>query len=183
MSTRGAIARWTDPKLGTWAGVSHHFDAAPTGLGATLYNLAALKVLGELPSMLKVLIDEHPAGWSTINNADWRLAPGFVTSGPPDGRPICYCHGERSEDGQMFTDANAATRGVEWAYVFDTERETMTVLEARVDGKHSPARSGFSNPKAQWVQRWVVRLDEDVLTGRLPTGLAIWTPDWRAMEE
>jgi hypothetical protein len=134
MSTRGAIARWTDPRLGTWAGVSHHCDAYPTGLGISLYNLVALKVLGDLPSMLKVLIDEHPAGWSRINDADSQHVSGLVTDDPPDRRPICSCHGERQAEGQVLTDADAAASGVEWAYVFDTERETTTVLEARVDG-------------------------------------------------
>jgi len=35
-----------------------------------------------LPAMRRTLIDDHPAGWSTINRADWHQKPGFVAEQP-----------------------------------------------------------------------------------------------------
>lgn len=40
--------------------------------------------------MLKFLIDEHPAGWSTINGADFSLEPGFKRDGDLPCE-VCQC--------------------------------------------------------------------------------------------
>ena len=71
--------------------------------------------------MMRVLIDERPAGWSTIVNKDFALKPVYtaeslrhpLSSGMSDEeydaamerfralldyrRPQCYCHGKRNE--------------------------------------------------------------------------------------
>lgn len=70
MSTRSAIAR---PTADGFAGRYHHWDGYPTGLGATLFQIHTEVFNGDTERMLEVLIDEHPAGWSTINGADWSL--------------------------------------------------------------------------------------------------------------
>lgn len=75
MSTRGLIARKT--KTG-FEGVYHHFDSYPQGLGNELWNTYHGHFQGDLKCMLVAMIDKHPAGWSTILDADWDLAPGFV---------------------------------------------------------------------------------------------------------
>lgn len=75
MSTRGAIARATG--VGQFAGRYHHWDSYPSGLGATLHELYNGFFACDVRAMLRTLIDEHPAGWSTINGADFSLAPGF----------------------------------------------------------------------------------------------------------
>ena len=69
MSTRGAIATISKPE--GFKGVYHHWDSYPTGLGATLYRLYNGHFQKDLPAMLKALINDHPAGWSTINDKDW----------------------------------------------------------------------------------------------------------------
>jgi DNA-directed RNA polymerase subunit N (RpoN/RPB10) len=80
VSTRAGIARWTDKTKKEWAGRYHHWDGYPSGLGATLYQLVRSKTLGDLSTTLRVLIDDHPAGWSTINGADWGKRPGYEDS-------------------------------------------------------------------------------------------------------
>jgi hypothetical protein len=76
MSTRSVIAR---PWGKGFRGRYHHWDGYPSGLGAELYALAQPDgpFGGDTQKMLKVLIDEHPGGWSTINGADWSKKPGF----------------------------------------------------------------------------------------------------------
>lgn len=76
MSTRAAIAR---PTESGFTGVYHHWDGYPSGLGWTLFTLAQPDgpFSGDVERMLTTLIDEHPGGWSTINDKDWSQAPGF----------------------------------------------------------------------------------------------------------
>lgn len=82
MSTRGAILR-VEPD-GRLFGRYHHFDAYPDGLGKTLWNLYhgaeknSERFKGDLAGLIKMLIDDHPAGWSTINGADWAYEPGYI---------------------------------------------------------------------------------------------------------
>ena len=167
MSTRSAIARIQGDG---WKGVYHHWDGYPTSLGETLFKRAQ-----QIPvtDMLRFLIDEHPAGWSTINSCDWEAAPGFKEEGFTSEGPECYCHGGRSEETASVTHED--DMGMEWAYVFDEQAKTMAVLE-RVypagDGAKIPADShatGFFgtlgvDPDTQerddaWVIRTVVPLD------------------------
>jgi hypothetical protein len=84
MSTRSCIARLTGPE--TFKGVYHHWDGYPTGLGATLWRLYHGFFQQDLEKMLGFLIDSHPAGWSTINDADFTLEPGFG-----EKRPCKHC--------------------------------------------------------------------------------------------
>lgn len=74
MSTRGAIARAAGD---SFVGVYHHWDSYPQGLGASLWELYHGHFERDLERMLRVLIDEHPAGWSTIGGADWTQPAGW----------------------------------------------------------------------------------------------------------
>lgn len=134
MSTRGMIARLAPDgsKIGTY----HHFDSYPSGLGQALHRLYNREVAEggfgkDLIYMHRVLLEEHPAGWSNITGrwgmdgpegADFRLAPGFREYGDPANaeriwnaertefgpnpdyvdNPRCYCHGARSEPGSVW---------------------------------------------------------------------------------
>jgi len=80
MSTRSCIARLTGPNA--FKGVYHHWDGYPSALGATLWRLYRTVFDRNLERMLAFLIDEHPAGWSTINDADFSLAPVFSGKRP-----------------------------------------------------------------------------------------------------
>jgi len=98
--------------------------------------------------MLRVLINQHPAGWSTINEKDFHLSPGFAAfhHDANEGetfhrdlyyqqkvsedrrRPQCYCHGERREKAQILTSWPQATQyGAEYGYVLDEVSSSMTI--------------------------------------------------------
>lgn len=137
MSTRGVIARLAGVHPPQFCGHYHHWDSYPSGLGHTLWELYHEQFHRDLEAMSRVLIDEHPAGWSSINGADFRLESGFTElvsscaqeenpnggasqkedEAPSQGlRPECYCHGDRSEEAWQVTEKNAAGSGCEWAY-------------------------------------------------------------------
>jgi len=75
MSTRGAIARLNGN--GGFKGVYNHFDSYPEGLGRTLFKIYREVFNKDLKAMTKFLIDDHPAGWSTINGCDFSLPAGY----------------------------------------------------------------------------------------------------------
>lgn len=85
MSTRSVIARKTQTGF---TGVYHHWDGYPSGLGATLFELFNGQFHRDLEALLKYLIDDHPAGWSTINGADFTLPAG---PRQPDVQPCAVC--------------------------------------------------------------------------------------------
>jgi hypothetical protein len=130
MSTRSVIARKT--KTGFF-GRYHHWDGYPSSLGKTLYGLYNGHFKRNLDKMLTVLIDEHPAGWSTINGKDFKKKPGYIDHNNEYGkngkvvdlRPIYY--GDRHEEKIDLNHRNASGCGCEYAYVFS--------METRIKGK------------------------------------------------
>lgn len=88
MATRGAIARLNGN--GGFKGAYHHWDSYPEGLGKTLYHLYHGFFKRDLEAMLKYLIDDHPAGWSTINGADFSL-PAKWWHWPNENSPCEIC--------------------------------------------------------------------------------------------
>jgi hypothetical protein len=146
VSTNGIIARSTGER--TFVGRYHHWDSYPSGLGVALVDLYRGHFKRDLTRMLHVLLDEHPAGWSTIVHKDFALKPGFTNIAQrPEGmsieefqnrrlnrRPQCYCHGHRHEEGWIADEKSDC--GAEWAYVFETisahddesERKILHVL-------------------------------------------------------
>jgi len=181
MSTRSCIARSTGE--GTFQGVYHHWDGYPSSLGATLFRIYRTHFQQDLGAMLTFLIEEHPAGWSTINNADFTLPAGYQEakyrkksngdndySKPIPHGPICYCHGERHEGPSSITEEDDC--GMEWAYVFDIEKKLMHVLERvytenavstagkNLGGKHMVGMVGYGAPGHQrWQDIATVDLD------------------------
>ena len=124
MSTRGVIARATSDGF---KGRYHHFDSYPDALGSTLWKLYHGYFKKDIRRMTEVLIDEHPAGWSSINEADFNLPVGYWENRAPSvgtpeyeeyrRHPQCYCHGDRNEkpwDVDQDTDC-----GAEFVYIFD----------------------------------------------------------------
>ena len=160
MSTRGAIVRFTNGETTEFAGRYHHWDSPPPHLGATLWGLYHGHFGKDLRRMLEVLIDEHPAGWSTINGGDFSLTPGFdegLKRG--DRRPKCYCHGDRSEEEHLVTHESAADIGCEYVYGFD-EGPTLVVLASFCeDGDKMIGMFGMGDPKATWKEIGRVPLD------------------------
>jgi len=160
MSTRSCIARLTGPNA--FKGVYHHWDGYPSALGATLCKLYRTAFNRDLERMLTILVDDHPAGWSTINNADFTLPAGYQEakyrkkrngnddySKPIPHGPICYCHGARHEEASPVTEADDC--GMEWAYVFDVERRLLLVHErlSEPSGTHMVGMFGVDAPGHQ----------------------------------
>jgi hypothetical protein len=97
----------------------------------------------DLERMLQYLIDEHPAGWSSIVHKDFTLKPGYtwqkavadgakyeVYSKRPDyRRPNWFCHGTRNEEAFQITETSDTD--CEFAYVFETvdDKNIMHVLD------------------------------------------------------
>ena len=158
MSTRGIIARPTEGD--GFIGRYHHFDAYPSGLGMQLIEL--INEWG-VSNTAKTLIDDHPAGWSSIFG-DWSKEPGFLEFNNPDreelnGRPQCYCHGDRNEVEQVFDNTDS---GCEFAYVLDEDTNEMTVYETqRNDGSHAMGMFGFATG-GTWQKVGMIPLTSDI---------------------
>ena len=170
MSTRAALARLTCVSPVKWAGRYHHWDGYPSGLGATLWKLYHGHFNRDLDSMLKVLLDDHPAGWSSLNASDFAQEPGFVepmNSGSESAnQPQCYCHGDRQEEGWLVTDENASGSGCEWAYAFTSAKtmggkrhDTMLVLSSYTPEGKMIGMFGVGDGEAVWPVVAVVNLN------------------------
>jgi len=140
MSTHATIVRLEPDGMAT--SNYHHFDGGPSSLGATLWRLAQPDgpFGGDVDKMLTTLIDDHPAGWSTINDVDWSLEPGFGGYdvnrfiGQLHGtvrvgfRPQCYCHGDRSESSKVWRGSQDDMPQDRWTYAIDPVARTMLVI-------------------------------------------------------
>lgn len=133
MSTNGAIARETED--GGWAGTYHHWDSYPAGLGAALYKLAQTMTDEEL---VRVLIEQHPAGWSAINGEDFKSS-------------VCYCHwGSYDEGEHKITSDDVAYSYIGWVYIIGSGRR-MRVLKVQRKGELAErAVVRFDGPEPNW---------------------------------
>ena len=161
MSTRSAIGRVTGP--GKFSAIYHHWDGYPTGLGATLWELYHTHFKKDIEAMLKFLIDDHPAGWSTINGADFSLPAGYNEDiggrEKPHG-PSCFCHGGRNEEkGWVITEKNASGSGCEYVYAFTKKEGHNIMLVLSKDGNKMVGFFGFGDKKATWKQIAEIDLD------------------------
>jgi len=163
VSTNGIIARSTGE--GTFEGVYHHWDSYPNqGLGQFLIRTLTGHFQNDLARMLRFLIDEYPAGWSTIVNKDFTLKPGYTAESlrhpscsgmsdedyhaamerfralPDYRRPQCYCHGKRHEEPQVLTEKSDV--GASWAYVFDEQERILHVCNRE---QHRDTKAYFWN--------------------------------------
>ena len=102
MATRGCIARVDGDGF---RGVYHHWDSYPSELGKKLFGLARG---ADLRSLMRMLIDDHPAGWLLLGDE-------------------CICHGKGEEEPLVVTDRQNS-EWVEWAFAFDEDARTMGVL-------------------------------------------------------
>jgi hypothetical protein len=166
--------------MGEWVAVYHHWDSYPEGLGATLYEAYNGFFKKDLSKMLKYLMEDH-TGWSTIVGANFKLKPGYEDimnrqcgkcrkrekthegadhAFEPARRPKCYCHGDRAEVNEPFTQAEASSMGVEWAYVLDPATRLMYVLGSfDRNGSKMIGMFGAGNPDATWTECAAVALD------------------------
>lgn len=148
MGTRGVIAERHGQ---SWRGRYHHWDSYPTGLGKSLWHVIPGVFGGNLEVALNFLLRQHTS-WSTIQGADWTKEAGYIEDAKcrkcgkkyesgheektghkfewprsSDSGPKCHCHGSRNEkSGKYITEGDDC--GVEWAYVLDKKKATLTVL-------------------------------------------------------
>ena len=151
MSTRGAIVRVTGDKKFT--GVYHHWDSYPDGLGKSLWSLYHEHFNKNLDAMLKVLIDDHPAGWSTINQKDFNYSAGFNENGDNGDterrlRPNCYCHGDRHEYASPINERNIRNSWVEYVYAF--KENHMIISHNGIDGLEKLADVDLNGKEPNW---------------------------------
>ena len=171
MSTRGLIARATGE--GKFEGRYHGWDSYPHGLGVALVELYRGHFRRNLKKMLTVLLDEHPAGWSTIVNCDFKLKPGYTNVAErPEGmsfdefhqkplnrRPHCYCHGHRHEEGFLHDEKSKCD--AEWAYVFevqpaeDGEEPEQHIMHVLASEQHADSKEWY------WLEVGRVVLNDD----------------------
>lgn len=162
MSTRAVIGVYTNREQGEWRGTYDHWDGYPHGLGKSLWKLYHEFYKGLLPAMVEMLIDAHPQGWSTIVGADWHKRPTWLDSTkdiyergefPP---PMSYRYRPGHDEPWHFDQTTDGAQ--EWAYVFDLQSNTMTVLEC-----------GGSMEKLAYIVKGTIPLD----------GIE---PDWKSFE-
>ncbi len=136
MSTRSVIARQAgDGFIGRY----HHSDGYPIGVGAAIYRLYNGYFKQDAKRMLEVLVDEHPAGWSTIVGAnlgevaDFSKRIGFHEQNHGTTTcPQCYCHGDRHEEENTITDQDVPF-DIEYIYVINEQKNLMTIRDTVTD--------------------------------------------------
>lgn len=178
MATRGAITRLVSSNPIRFSGVYHHWDSYPESLGKTLWELYHAVFGKDMDALLKMVVDEHPAGWSSLhtstfasiqsigaepNDTELRMRNDLarLTGAAELSSDLnCYCHGERSEEGWEVNERNAAGSGIEYCYAFGdgdksilepAGRNTMFVLSSyRLNGDKMIGMFGFGDGKAKW---------------------------------
>lgn len=166
MSTRSVIARPTEGSEHSWEGRYHHSDGYPSGLGKTLWDALHGSFAGDIHGLLKLLIDDHPAGWSVINDRDLTKPAGFVNWGDYPKKangetdyaaieklgPACYCHGARNEEAWELESSEKDPSDREWAYVINPLSESLAVYEADTRRWHFVGTFSLSGPEPDWKQ-------------------------------
>lgn len=176
MSTRAIIGRVNADGSDGWAGRYHHWDGYPYGLGRRLWELWHGHFQGDTAAMTKYLIDDHPAGWSTILVCDFNQPAGFREmgvkhEGEPERNdfhgpnafenyykakaaweaaqgPQCYCHGDRHEEASALeTSEQGADSWCEYAYIFNEAKHIMFIF-AHFRGRWYSVASVRYNAKA-----------------------------------
>jgi len=141
MSTRSVIAR-VGKTEGEFIGRYFHWDGSPTTRGPLLWKMLHSEFKCVLPAMLRYLLDEHTAGWSS-----------------PESRS-CYCHpwlSERpefrnrpAEESFEYTQEQVQ-RGetdIEYLYVFDEEKNTLAVRDVSGDAE---ILTDLAGPEPDWT--------------------------------
>ena len=101
MSTRSVIARPVEGPEGSFEGRYHHSDGYPSGVGKCLWELAHTQFAGDTRAMLRVLLDDHKAGWSSIFG-DFPSPADFSEPSGYDGRRYDFDRTKRAALGPML---------------------------------------------------------------------------------
>jgi hypothetical protein len=196
MGTRSMIGR--KDEQGKTTGRYVHWDGYPSGVGQTLHNALRTYFGGDVDTMARYFIDEHPAGWSSIVGADFSLSSGFrnmdekpspyirTDAGEPISnpdyvnQPECYCHGSREEPEQLLVCScsdgdNSGCDPLYIEYVYGLAEEGLFIsYHAPVPGEVDPPYDGtnYQPPKYTHVPYGVIPWDVDVDWGQIESDIA-----------
>src|SRR3990172_2754408 len=189
MSTRSCIARPLGP--GKWAGVYHHSDGYPEGLGRILWNMMHRRYDLYVGKLYKELIDDNLEGWSalhcfhpewgTLDPKDW---DGVLKRGVDDREnrdvagkvvaPISYQHDSNLSTGVTsppITYKDPDPLFVEWVYIVG--RDDMRVLCSVPCHPWDPGAVKYDSTPEFYYRH--------VEIGGYPWGAQ--EPDWHNMDE
>jgi hypothetical protein len=141
MSTRACIAH-KDSGPDKWVGVYSHWDGYPSWLGKEIWKVLQTQFIGNkgkigvgnkgdvsnaIRSFIQVYIKGHMGGWSSFDTE-------------------CYCHSPEyvMRDGVRsgkITSGDPDPLFLEWVYILDPEKKTMTILASKAKPKYK------ENPK------------------------------------
>jgi hypothetical protein len=112
----------------------------------------------DLTAMTAFLIDAHPAGWSQLGPDPRDVTDWFGRNGrldPWDNRFVCYCHGDRNDEPQLYTEQNATLGTLaEWIYILTTDGiRTLALDEDSYDEKNDPCGDRMTR-KAPILTAW-----------------------------
>lgn len=134
MSTRGCIARVGEHE-GTFKGVYNHSDSYPGWMGPHLLGMLHGQFRDDLASMLRYIIDQHGAGWSSVGSE-------------------CFCHptSDRKPESPAFITGETleADTDIEWLWVFDEENHRLYVRDHRHGS--DAATIDLLGPEPDWLQ-------------------------------
>jgi hypothetical protein len=106
-----------------------------------LWKIIHEEFKGDLKAALAYLIDQHPAGWSSLENRN------------------CYCHPSRSKDAdfkkhkpepaQIFTHENVVKpdTDIEYLFIFDEEKNRLFVRDVAYDAE---SLAELAEPEPDW---------------------------------
>ncbi|MDP1826287.1 MAG: hypothetical protein Q8L48_23670 [Archangium sp.] len=145
MSTPGGIGVYLESgaapanvKDRAWRGVYHHWDGQPDGLGEELLA-RVLRFKGNLPQVVKQVIDAAPRGWSSLLNNE--KTDGLPVS-PKDTGNTCYVY--------LF-DVGARRLDV-FATHSEAEGERCGSVTFAADGAMSAGRLLEREPPPKWLR-------------------------------
>lgn len=101
------------------------------------------------------------------------LAHDFEVDRDASNGPVCYCHGDRHDEGWVVTHRNASGSGCEYAYVFDMDEDEVPTLSVyssycnptgKLSGKKMIGAFGMGDKKGVWVKIYQVDLNSKVST-------------------
>lgn len=193
MATRSMIGRFDENNriVGRYV----HWDGYPSGVGQTLHKAFAKHFGGSAEIMATYFIDEHPAGWSSVMNADFSLPAGFrevddkpspfifSSSGEPISnpnyvnQPECYCHGSRQEPEDTLIcncgeGDNSGCQPLSIEYIYGLAEEGLHIYyHVEVAGEFDPPYEGTNYRPPKYCH---------VLYGILPWDQPV---DWAQVEE
>jgi hypothetical protein len=124
MSTSAVITDGT-------TGRENFADGYPSWLGVELFALYHQSFDGDLDAMIKALITDHDAGWSSLFGPrevevianPWPAEAFEFACFENENGPRCYCHGEREEPGWDYGDG----QGGGWSWVYTLRQDGLRV--------------------------------------------------------